>query len=116
VSVDVLQFTVLHNVYEEILLFQTQVEGEAQKGTCASSFNEEKLQIRFANLTINKIFIYYFVIRQSLNKCQGYLKCIVNNEKMSMKIHFSKLKAILVLNIRLRKGYFPAINIYSFDK
>ena len=44
-------------LYDEILLFQTQVAAEALKGTCTGSINEEKLQIRFDNLIIPKRFI-----------------------------------------------------------
>jgi hypothetical protein len=44
-------------LYEEILLFQTQVAAEALKGTSTGSVNEDKLQIRFGNLIIYKRFI-----------------------------------------------------------
>jgi len=44
-------------LYEEILLFQTQVVAEALKCTCTGSINEEKLQIRFDNLIILKRFM-----------------------------------------------------------
>jgi hypothetical protein len=70
---------------EEILLFQTQVAAEALKGTCTGSINEEELQIHFDNLIIHKRFIQLF-IQQSLNKCQAYIKYIVNNEKSYVKI------------------------------
>jgi hypothetical protein len=44
-------------LYEEILLFQTQVAAEALRGTCTGNINEEKLQIRFDHLIIHKRFI-----------------------------------------------------------
>jgi hypothetical protein len=44
-------------LYEEILLFQTEVATEALKGTCTGSINEDKLPIRFGNLINHKRFI-----------------------------------------------------------
>jgi len=44
-------------LYEEILLFQTQVAAEALKGTCTGGVNEEKLQIRYDNSVIHERFM-----------------------------------------------------------